>query len=202
MSLFITFEGGEEVGKSTQAKALFKKLSKVGCPVVLVKEPGSTPLGRALSRQLKQGEATMNPLSELFLFAAARAQLTSEVIRPALDEGKIVISDRFADSTVAYQGYGRGLDFGLIEVVNNAATGGLHPTLVILLDAESEQGLQHTKLKKDRFEREALPFHRKVREGYLKMAAQEPERWLVVDASKTKAEVTELIWERVQKLLG
>jgi dTMP kinase len=144
----------------------------------------------------------ISPFCELFLFAASRAQLTSEVIRPALEREEIVISDRFSDSTVAYQGYGRGLDLSLIEIVNNAATQGLRPDLIVLLDAEVEKGLGRKQFKKDRFEREEIAFHQRVREGYLKMAAQEPERWFVVDASKPKAEIEKIVWERVKQLLS
>jgi dTMP kinase len=190
------------VGKSTQAKALFRKISRSGFPALLTKEPGGTTLGRALAKQLKQGEMLISPFCELFLFAASRAQLTSEVIRPALEREEIVISDRFSDSTVAYQGYGRGLDLSLIEIVNNAATQGLRPDLIVLLDAEVEKGLGRKQFKKDRFEREEIAFHQRVREGYLKMAAQEPERWFVVDASKPKAEIEKIVWERVKQLLS
>jgi dTMP kinase len=202
MSSFITFEGGEGTGKSTQAKALFRKLTELGFPVLLVKEPGGTPLGKALAKQLKHSQAEIAPLSELLLFAAARAQLVSEVIMPALAQGKVVMCDRFADSTTAYQGYGWGLDLALIEAVNNAATAGLCPDITILLDIEVEKGLQRKQLKKDRFEREAIAFHQRVRQGYLEMAAKEPERWFVVDASKPKAKVTEIIWERVAEFLS
>ena len=201
MSLFITFEGGEGCGKTTQAKALFRKLSRLGYPVLLSKEPGGTRLGRELARWLKNAEADFDPVSELFLFAAARAHLVSQVIRPALAKGEIVILDRFADSTAAYQGYGRGLDLSFVSAVNDAATGGLRPNLIVLLDIEVEAGLGRKRSNQDRFEREEIDFHRRVKEGYLKMAAAEPERWLVVDATLPKAKVSEVIWERVKQLL-
>jgi len=169
--------------------------------VLLTKEPGGTPLGQELARWLKNAQADINPISELFLFAAARAQLVSQVIRPALAKGEIVISDRFADSTAAYQGYGRGLDFSFVNAVNQAATGGLRPSLIVLLDIEVEAGLGRKRSKQDRFEREEIAFHHRVREGYLKLAAQEPERWLVVNASLPKAKINEIIWERVKGLL-
>ena len=201
MSLFITFEGGEGCGKTTQARALLRKLSRLGYPVLLSKEPGGTRLGRKLARWLKNAEADLDPVSELFLFAAARAHLVSQVIRPALAKGEIVILDRFADSTAAYQGYGRQLDLSFVNAVNHAATGGLRPALIVLLDIEVEAGLERKRSNQDRFEREEIAFHHRVREGYLKMAAAEPERWLVVDATLPKAKVSEVIWERVKQLL-
>jgi dTMP kinase len=201
LSLFITFEGGEGFGKSTQARALFRKLSRSGFPVLLIKEPGGTPLGQGLARWLKNAAATIDPVSELFLFAAARSCLVSQVIGPALEKGEIVISDRFADSTAAYQGYGRRLDLSFVNAVNHAATGGLRPDLVILLDMGVEAGLGRKRSKQDRFEREEIAFHRRVREGYLKLAAADPGRWLVLDASKPKKEVQRVIWERVEQLL-
>jgi dTMP kinase len=201
LSLFITFEGGEGCGKSTQARALFRKLSRSGYPVLLIKEPGSTPLGQGLARWLKNAAATIDPVSELFLFAAARARLVSQVIGPALEKGEIVISDRFADSTAAYQGYGRGLDLSFVNAVNHAATGGLRPNLIILLDMEVEAGLGRKRSKQDRFEREEIAFHRRVREGYLKLAAADPGRWLVLNATLPQKEVQKLIWERVKQLL-
>ncbi len=125
----------------------------------------------------------------------------SQVIGPALGKGEIVISDRFADSTAAYQGYGRGLDLSFVNAVNHAATGGLRPNLIVLLDIEVEAGLGRKRSKQDRFEREEIAFHHRVREGYLKLAAADPGRWLVLDASLPKKEVEELIWERVKQLL-
>jgi dTMP kinase len=201
LSLFITFEGGEGCGKSTQARALFRKLSRLGYPVLLIKEPGGTPLGQGLARWLKNAAATIDPVSELFLFAAARARLVSQVIGPALGKGEIVISDRFADSTAAYQGYGRGLDLSFVNAVNHAATGGLRPDLIILLDMEVEAGLGRKRSKQDRFEQEEIAFHRRVREGYLKLAAADPGRWLVVDGTLPQKEVQKVIWERVKQLL-
>jgi dTMP kinase len=133
--------------------------------------------------------------------AASRAQLVAEVIRPALEEGKVVISDRFTHSTLVYQGYGRGLDFTAMEMVNNMATGNLNPDLIILLDISPEQGLARKRSLKDRFELEDLSFHRRVREGYLKMVTAKPDRWLVIDASLPKGKIAEIIWDRVSQLL-
>jgi len=202
--LFITFEGGEGSGKSTQARALHQRLLRMGIPVVLTHEPGGTPLGSRLRRWLKgKGEnekSEIDPQTELLLFNASRAQLVSQVIRPALESGSIVICDRFAESTIAYQGYGRGLALDLIEAANHIATQGLRPDLIVLLDIPVEQGLARKRLS-DRFEKESLAFHQRVRRGYLGMAQKDPQRWFVVDASLPKKEVQRLIWERVQQLL-
>ena len=203
MALFVTFEGGEGCGKSTQARALHKRVSESGIPVLLSHEPGGTSLGKEARRYLKQtGKSEISPLAELFLFAASRAQLVAEVIRPSLARGVMVICDRYADSTVAYQGYGRGLDLDVIQAVNTTATQGLLPDLVILLDLPVEMGLARKRsARQDRFEREEAAFHHRVREGYLKMAAADPQRWLVVDATLPKKKVEQIIWERVKGLL-
>ena len=203
MGLFIVFEGGEGCGKSTQARALYKRVLESGILVVLSHEPGGTSLGKEARRYLKQTrESEISPLAELFLFAASRAQLVAEVIRPSLGRGVMVICDRYTDSTVAYQGYGRGLDLDAIQAVNTMVTQGLLPDLVILLDLPVEVGLARKRsVKQDRFEREEMAFHHRVREGYLKMAAANPQRWLVVDATLPKKKVEQIIWERVQRLL-
>jgi len=204
MSLFITFEGGEGGGKSVQAKALYRKLSKLDVPVLLTHEPGGTPFGRRIGRWLKWAQDTsISPLTELMLFNASRAQLVAEVIKPALKSGQVVISDRFDDSTTVYQGYGRGLDLDMVKSANKAATQGLTPNLTILLDAPVETCFARKGAdKRDRFEQEAVAFHNKVREGYLKLAEEEPQRWLVVDASQSKAKIAEIIWARVSRLLA
>jgi dTMP kinase len=203
MSLFITFEGGEGGGKSVQAKALYRRLSKLNIPVLLTHEPGGTPFGKRIGRWLKWAQNTeISPLTELMLFNASRAQLVAEVIKPALAKGKVVISDRFDDSTTVYQGYGRKLDLPMVKAVNRAATGGLTPALTVLLDAPVETCFARKgERKRDRFEREAVAFHNRVREGYLKLAKGEPKRWLVVDASQSKAKIAEIIWQRVSQLL-
>jgi dTMP kinase len=204
MSLFITFEGGEGSGKSVQTKALYRRLLKLAIPAILTHEPGGTPFGNKLGRWLKWAQGTaLSPLVELLLFNASRAQLVSEVIKPNLKSGKVVISDRYADSTTAYQGYGRGLDLEMVRATNNAATQGLKPDLTILLDISTEEGLARKRAKRqDRFEQEELAFHHRVREGYLKMATDEPKRWLVVDASQPKDKIHEIIWEKVRRLLS
>lgn len=200
MGLFITFEGGEGSGKSTQAGALCRRLSSRGFPVLLAKEPGNTSLGRALGRLLKREGMKIDALAELFLFAAARAELVKEIIRPALERGMIVLCDRYAQSSLAYQGYGRGLDLKLVERVNEIATGSLHPDLIILLDLEVGQGL-HRQNRRDRFEREELSFHEKVRQGYLELASSGGNRWQVIDASLPRKKVEEALWKKVQKSL-
>ena len=202
MRLFITLEGGEGCGKSTQSRLLLKKLERQNIPVVLTHEPGGTALGNELRKTLKRKrDSCISPQAELFLLAASRAQLVAELIRPALEEGKVVICDRFTHSTMVYQGYGRGLDFTAITMVNNMATRYLNPDLIILLDISPEQGLARKQSLKDRFELEDLSFHHRVREGYLKMATAEPDRWLVIDASLPKGKIAEIIWDRVSKLL-
>ncbi|MFC1875349.1 dTMP kinase [Chloroflexota bacterium] len=203
MSLFITFEGGEGCGKSVQAKALYDRLCQSNIPAILTYEPGSTPLGDEISRWLKwQEESDITPLTELFLFNASRNQLVEDVIIPNLERGSVVICDRFADSTTAYQGYGRGLDITITRTVNSAATRGLIPNLTILLDLPSEAGLDRKKSDKyDRFEREEMTFHEKIRQGYLELAAEEPQRWLVIDAGQDKEKIAEIIWRKVSHLL-
>ena len=202
MGLFITFEGGEGCGKSTQSRLLLKRLEQQNVPVILTHEPGGTALGNELRRTLKRKrDSSISPHAELFLLAASRAQLVVEVIRPALEEGKVVICDRFTHSTMVYQGYGRGLDFTAIKMVNNMATRYLDPDLIILLDISPKQGLARKQSLKDRFELEGLSFHRRVSDGYLKMAAAEPDRWLVIDASLPKGKIAEIIWDRVSRLL-
>jgi dTMP kinase len=203
MALFITFEGGEGSGKSVQAQALYRRLFQLAIPVLLIHEPGGTPLGNKIGYWLKWGRNTgIAPLTELLLFNASRAQLVAEVIQPNLKAGKVVISDRFFDSTIAYQSYGRGLDQAMVESICRAATKGLKPDLTVLLDIPVEEGLARKSTKKhDRFEEASLAFHRRVREGYLKLAAGEPERWLVIDATQPKEKIAQIIWQRVRQLL-
>ncbi len=204
MSLFITFEGGEGSGKSVQARALYRRLSQLAIPALLTHEPGGTPLGKKVSRWLKWVRDTdISPLTELLLFNASRAQLVAEVILPNLRSGRIVICDRYADSTTAYQSYGRGLDLPMVETTNRAATQGLKPDLTVLLDILVAEGLARKSSKRqDRFEQEDIAFHQRVRGGYLKLAANEPQRWLVIDASQSKKKIEQIIWERVSQLLS
>ncbi len=198
---FIVFEGGDGAGKSTQARALLRRLRRRSLPAILTREPGGTPLGESLRRLLKTREG-ITPKSELLLFAAARSQLVREVIRPALRNGITVICDRFSASTVAYQGYGRGLERDLVERINLTATGGLTPDLTILLYLPLSAG---TALKAghhgDHFDDAPDDFQERVREGYLSQARQDPSGWLVLDATLTQRELARRIWAKVQPLL-
>ena len=198
---FIVFEGGDGAGKSTQARALLRRLRRRSLPAILTREPGGTPLGESLRRLLKAGEG-ITPKSEMFLFAAARSQLVREVIRPALQNGITVICDRFSASTVAYQGYGRGLEIDLVEGTNLTATGGLTPDLTILLDLPLSAGTaRKAGLHGDHFDTAPKAFQERVREGYLSQARQDPAGWLVLNATLTQRELAVNIWAKVQPLL-
>ena len=199
--MFITFEGGEGSGKTTQARLLAEWLGRQRFNVVLVREPGSTPLGQQL-RRLVKGTA-MSPNAELLLFGAARAELVTTVVRPYLKKGCIVISDRYADSTVAYQQYGRDLPSDAVAKAIEVATSGLKPDLTFLLDLPPErrskragqsqlalpmEGASPARIddaSQSRFERESLQFHRKVRAGYKALVEREPKRWVAIDATGT-----------------
>ena len=203
--MFITFEGGDGSGKSTHAAILERRLRDSSVNVLLVREPGSTALGQYLREWLKRESATV-PIAELLLFEAARAQLVSEIVRPAIAAGQVVIADRFSDSSLAYQGYGRGLDLELIRTLNVAATGGLTPDLTVLLHAPATEALARaTRGRADAGQRkfEDLPgqFHQRVVAGYLELASQEPRRWVVVDSSRDVSAVAGDVWAAVQKRL-
>jgi dTMP kinase len=201
VAVFIVFEGQDGSGKSTQARALFRRLRREGYDVLLTREPGGTPLGEALRGWLKRSRR-LALLSELSLFIAARAQLVEDVVGPALETGVTVVSDRYTASTVAYQGYGRGLDLELLDRLNRAATGGLTPDLTVLLDLPVQAGLARKRNPEaDTFDAAPLEFHRKVREGYLALAALDPGRWLVLDGTRPRRELSQHIWTRVQPLL-
>ena len=199
MGQFITFEGGEGSGKSTQARALYRHLLHLHIPALLTHEPGGTALGISLRRWLK-GKDSIDATTELLLFNASRAHLVSKVIEPALEKGTIVVCDRFTESTIAYQGYGRGLNLDLVQAVNNVATKGLRPNLIVFLDIPPDRGLARKGLP-DRFEREDIGFHRRVRSGYLEMANKDPQRWLVIDGSMVKSHIESIVWERIEPLL-
>jgi dTMP kinase len=203
MGLFITLEGGEGCGKSTQSKLLFKRLRKLAIPAILTHEPGVTALGKKITNLLKWSKnINISPKAELLLFNASRAQLLDELIIPSLDKGMVVICDRFTDSTLAYQGYGRNIDLSSVREVNRAATGDLTPKLTILLDIPVAQGLARKEQEKaDRFQSEKIAFHQRVRTGYLQLAKAEPARWLTIDATKTKEEIAAIIWQKISKLL-
>jgi dTMP kinase len=185
--IFISLEGIEGTGKSTQARLLSEHLSKKGYETVLTEEPGGTTISLAIRKVLlSTRHDKMDYMTELLLYNAARIQHLKEKIIPAIEGGKIVITDRFTDSTVAYQGYGRGINLGLIDSLDKVATGGIRPDLTILLDLDVETGLMRNKRinKRDRLELEDIEFHQKVRDGYLEIAALDSERVKLVNASK------------------
>lgn len=185
--MFITLEGPEGSGKSTQIKHLAKRLEEMGYSVITTREPGGTPIGDQIRQVLVRMEnKELHPRTEILLFLAARAQLVEQVIKPALQDGKIILCDRYGDSTLAYQGYGHGLDLEQLRWMLDFATDHLKPDLTILLDLDVKTGLMRKKAE-DEWNRldayEAL-FHERVREGYLQLAREEPERWRIVDASQ------------------
>lgn len=224
MSLFVSFEGGEGSGKTTQAAILMRRLREHGQSAVQLHEPGMTPLGdvaRAWLKRTRRQDETITETAELLLFAAARAEMVARVLKPALKDQFIVVCDRYADSTTAYQGYGRIGDLNRVAVVNEIATGGVMPDLTILLDCPPDQGLG--RLRSDqmqlaffadeplegridperdrRYEKEPFAFHLRVRDGYLKMADREPDRWRVVDASRSIDDVADQVWRLVSARL-
>ena len=188
--MFVTLEGPEGAGKSTVMQRLAESLIQSGHKVVTTREPGDGSLGPKIRNILLEG-GELDPKAELFLFLADRAQHVSEVIRPALAIGQIVICDRYADSTMAYQGYGRGLDLETLRNWNNFATGSLKPDLTLLIDIEPSLGLARIK-HKDRLDAEPLEFHQKVREGFLAESKFDPSRWAIIDGSRDINDVTHL----------
>ncbi|GAA3996791.1 dTMP kinase [Deinococcus rubellus] len=203
MSLFITFEGPEGSGKSTQIERLATRLTAAGVNHTLTREPGGTPLGAQVRSVLLDHDLEIHPLSEFLLYSASRAQLVRDVIRPALQAGEVVICDRYADSSAAYQGAGRGLDPRFVGEVTWEATGGLRPHITVLLDLDPELGLQRAAARgqPDRLERADLSFHRRVRQGFLNIAAAEPERFLVLDGERAAHELEHFIWDAVAATL-
>lgn len=215
--MFIVIEGGEGAGKSTQAERLHRRLQDERRPAALVREPGTTPLGLHLREYLKS-KRPLTPQAELLLFTAARAQLIHEHIRPSLQRGITVIADRFAASTIAYQGHGRRIPLEVIEYLNNYATDGLKPDLTFLLDIDPEQGLHRIgrpqlqmslspnaiadPTRADiaghrRFEDQSLSFHRQVRQGYQKLANGNPQSWRILNAQDTEDELARQIWQEI-----
>lgn len=206
---FITFEGGEGCGKSTQIALLADALTARGYDVLQVREPGATAVGERIRKLLlDKKSACLDPVAELMLYEAARAQICSEVIAPALKAGKIVVCDRFYDSTVAYQGWGRGLDVDLVDRLNKAATGGLVPDMTLMLFIDPKEGLARAKGATggdgagDRIESAGLTFHQRVHDGFARIAMQEPDRVAVVGAQGSIQEVHSAVLARVLSLLG
>jgi dTMP kinase len=198
--MLITFEGGEGCGKSTHAQLLKEYLELSGKQVVLTKEPGGTIFGVTLRKILLEGDFSLESQSEIFLFAADRMEHVEKVIRPALAEGKIVISDRFIDSTIAYQLGGRGLPEDLVRYINWISCRGLIPDITFLLDVKVEEGLKRAlgRGAADRFEKEILAFHERVRDKYLEIAQNEPERVKVIETFKDVSEVQKEIRDQVR----
>jgi dTMP kinase len=205
--LFITFEGSEGCGKSTQIKALAARLQQEGKAVLQTREPGGTPLGEAIRKLLQHDSAgnDMTPEAELLLFTASRAQLTRKRILPALAEGQIVLCDRFMDSTTVYQGVARKIDVETVARINQFAVGGVRPDLTVLIDIEPEVGMARAHSRSngqpDRMESEAIEFFKAVRKGYRRLAEAEPDRFIVFDGSESINALQEQIWNSVRKQL-
>jgi dTMP kinase len=205
---FITLEGPDGAGKSSQIEPLADRIRALGREVVLTREPGGTPMGERIRELLLHGDAR-DPLTDALLFNAARRQLVADVIGPALARGAVVVCDRYTDSTLAYQGYGAGVSLESLRALADIATGSLRPDRTILLDLSPEAGLrrraQGEKSEITRFESaEAhdIAFHRRVREGYLELAAADPWRWRVVDADRMTDEVAHMVWAALGDLQG
>lgn len=198
----ITFEGPEGAGKTTQARLCVAFLLAQGKDVLLTREPGGTPCGEKIRTLLLLDEENLDARAEALLYLAARAQHVATVIKPALATGRFVVCDRFSDSTLAYQGYGRGLDLGFLNKINTWVTGGIKPDLTFLLDLRVEEGFVRLVQKvQDHLEKEDLAFHRRVRRGYLALAQQEPERIKVIPAGGKPEEVFSLVQEKVYRWL-
>ncbi|MBU0713301.1 dTMP kinase [bacterium] len=200
--IFITFEGIDGSGKTTQITALIQHLDEAGIPYQLFREPGGTGIGEKVRDiLLDKNNDSMLSMTELLLYSASRYQLTKSQIIPALESGKVVICDRFYDSSTAYQGYGRGIDLDFIMRLNAAATDSLVPDKTFILDISLEE--RHLRLDNknlDRLEQEALDFHKRVHDGFLKMAAIEPERFIVLEGNRNPEELSNEIWETVKTL--
>lgn len=216
MGYLITFEGVEGSGKTTQISRLEKFLKNKGWQCKVTREPGGSSLGDQIRRILLSSDTIeLTPLGELFLYEANRVQHVAQVIEPALRKGMIVLCDRFCDATLAYQGYARNLDLEMVEDLNRLASQGITPALTFLLDCPEELGLRRASqrinakkpaLKEDRFERESLAFHQRVREGYLEIARRDPDRIRVIDASLEESEIHRIVCDivevRLREVLG
>ena len=203
--MFITFEGVEGCGKSTQIDLLARELKDRGFDVLATREPGGTPVGEAIRAiLLDRDHADMSPMTEVLLYAASRAQHVDQVIRPALKEGKIVVCDRFADSTTAYQGAARQLGVELISQLHSMATRRVWPDLTIVLDLDPRIGMERVVQKRalDRLEHEPMSFHDSVRQSFVALAGHEPERMRVVDASQSVEEVAAIVRNIVDEALA
>jgi dTMP kinase len=204
--MFITLEGPEGSGKTTQLPLLVDWLREQGYDVEVTREPGGTEIGDQIRDVLHDPcHTAMDATAEILLYSADRAQHVAQCIRPALAAGKVVVSDRYYDSTLAYQGYGRGLDLEMLRAITAFATGGLKPDLTLYLDIAPEEGLQRRQANEEEWNRldaEALDFHQRVRDGYMALIAQEPERWAVIDAARSVKEVQEEIRVQVEVRLN
>jgi len=210
--MFITFEGIEGSGKTSQIQGIHAHLSERGYDVITTREPGSSDIGTQIrSILLDSRNKGLDPLAELLLYMADRAQHLNETIKPALSAGKIILCDRYYDATLAYQGFARGLDIGLISELHQLAFSDVRPDLTLLLDLPAEMGLarawqqiqngQRTE-KETRFEEEALAFHSKVRSGYLDLAGKEPRRFRIIDASAPKEQVQQAIMAKIENVIN
>ncbi len=197
--LLISLEGIDGCGKTTQAEILCDKLAQSGIACIMVREPGGTAVGENIRQVLLDNRYSPSLQAEMLLYMAARSELTEQVILPALFDGKIVVCDRFTDSTLAYQGYGAGADLKFIRFLNCKATGGITPHLTILLDLTVDEAAERRGASADRMESKDVCFHQRVRRGYLEIARQEPLRVNVVDASGAIENQSEIIWQLVQK---
>ena len=210
MSLFITFEGVEGSGKTTQIRLLKKYLTQKGIPCKVTREPGGCPIGEKIRKiLLNPDHREMVPLSELFLYEASRAQHVKEVIEPLLQKGVMVLCDRFSDASIAYQGFGRKLDLGLVKRLNRLSSQGIKPDVTFLLDCPSDLGLKRAiqrnqaqrKEREERFEREKIQFHHRVRRGYLSLAKKESHRVKVIDTRQGEKKTFEKIRQIVDELI-
>jgi len=198
---FITFEGPEGCGKSTQSKLLCQHLKRKGFKVIYLREPGGTRISEKIRKVLLDPGNHITPICEMLLYMSARSQVVQQVIKPALSSGRVVVCDRFLDSTLAYQGFGLGMSIKLIRSLGNFATQGIRPDLTVFLDLPVKKGLRHRQENLDRIEKRPLAYHFRVRKGYLRLAALEPKRIKVVRVNKDKRLTQETIRKLTDKLL-